>query len=122
MSVVRKSDLKLLGMINLVEIDWKNGSVFHSIRLIPGDEYWHQGFGTDAVRTLMKYAFDKLKLHRLETTILEYNMISQALYKKCGWTLEGVKRRAVYKRGKQFDLQMWGIVPTKYYNNNDGKG
>lgn len=122
LSVVRKSDSKLLGMVNLVEIDWKNGSAIHGIRLIPGKEYRHQGFGTDAVRTLMRYAFDELRLHRLETTILEYNTISQALYKKCGWTMEGVKRRAVYRQGKYFDLQMWSIILAEYYNINIGKG
>lgn len=120
-SVVRKSDDQLLGMVNLVDIDWKDGVAVHGIRLIPGDNFRHQGYGTDAVKILMQYAFEELRLHRLETTILEYNKISQALYKKCGWSQEGIKREAIYRKGRFFDLQMWGIISQDYYNSNFGK-
>lgn len=118
-SVVRRSDDVLLGMVNLVEIDWKNGVAVHGIRLIQDEEYRHKGYGKDAVKALMGYAFRELRLNRLETTILEYNRISQALYEKCGWVKEGLKRQAVFRKGRYYDLQMWGIVAKEFFDENE---
>ena len=74
-----------------------------------------KGYGTDAVMALMEYAFDELRLVRLDTTIIEYNLISQKLYKKCGWDIEGVKKKAIYREGKHYDLFVAGITNDEYY-------
>jgi RimJ/RimL family protein N-acetyltransferase len=106
---------QLLGMVNLVDIDWKNGTAMHGIRLLQGEQYRGHGYGTDAVETLMRYAFEELRLNRLETTILEYNDISKALYRKCGWVKEGVKRESVFRKGQFYNQQLWGIISSDYY-------
>lgn len=113
-SVIKRDDQELIGMVNLVDIDWKNGTGFHGIRLLPGEKYRHQGYGTDAVNTLMSYAFEELRLNRLETTIIEYNHFSQALYHKCGWSIEGTKRMAVYRNGRYFDLLVLGVLAYEW--------
>ena len=52
--------------------------------------------GTDTVMAIMKYAFEELQLNRLDGTIIEYNEPSRRLYyDKCGWMVEGVRRKAV---------------------------
>ena len=109
--VVTEND-KAIGMVNLVDIDWKNGSAFHGIRLSADKG---NGYGTDAVMALMKYAFEELRLNRMDTTIIEYNTPSQGLYRKCGWTFEGTKKKAYYREGKHFDMLMVGITDDEYY-------
>ena len=114
LSVVLRKDDSLLGMLNLVDIDWKNGTAQHGIRLadnVPRRE----GIGTDAVMTLMKYAFEELRLHRLEGGWLVNNIASQRLYEKCGWKSEGIKREAIYAEGSYLDFIIAGILEKDYY-------
>ena len=100
------------GMLNLVDIDWKNGSAFHGIRL-SGNK--GKGFGTDAVMTIMKYAFEELRLIRLDGSFIEYNLPSQGLYKKCGWVIEGTKKKAYYRNGQHYNLLIAGITDEEYF-------
>lgn len=111
-TIVLKETKEAIGMLNLVDIDWKNGSAFHGIRL---SGYKGKGYGTDAVMTLMKYAFEELRLVRLDTSIIEYNHTSQGLYKKCGWIIEGVKKKAYYRNGQHYDSLVVGITDEEYY-------
>lgn len=111
-TIVIQETQEAIGMLNLVDIDWKNGSAFHGIRLKSGKG---KGYGTDAVMTLMKYAFEELRLVRLDGSFIEYNYPSQKLYEKCGWVIEGTKKKAYYKEGKHYDLLVAGIIDEQYY-------
>src|SRR6058998_2565245 len=42
-----------------------------------------QGYGTDAMRTLLQYAFEEMNLNRVELEVFEYNGRAIAAYKKC---------------------------------------
>lgn len=103
-----------VGMQNLVDIDWKNRSAFTGIRLF-GSTPKRQGIATDAVVALMQYAFEELQLNRLDTTWVEYNTASLGLYKKCGWKVEGEKRKAVFKKGEYHSVFFGGILAEDYY-------
>jgi RimJ/RimL family protein N-acetyltransferase len=107
-------DHRAVGMVNLVEIDWKNRSAFHGIKLSP-DTPKGRGIGTDAVMALMRYAFEELQLVRLDTTWVEYNMPSLGLYKKCGWTVEGKKKKAKFSKGQYYDVYVGGILAEDYF-------
>jgi len=65
--------------------------------------------------TLMKYAFEELRLVRLDGSFIEYNLPSQGMYKKCGWSIEGTKKKALYRDGKHYDLLIAGITDDDYY-------
>lgn len=111
-TIVIKETGEPIGMLNLVDIDWKNGSAFHGIRLSKNKG---KGYGTDAVMTLMRYAFEELRLVRLDGSFIDFNLPSQGLYKKCGWTIEGTKKKAIYREGKHYDLLIAGIIDDDYY-------
>lgn len=111
--VLKESDLAV-GMVNLVNIDWKNRSAYHGIKLSPSTPKGH-GIGTDAVMAIMKYAFEELQLNRLDGAWTEFNQASLLLYKKCGWSVEGTKKREVFKRGKFYDRFFGGILVEDYF-------
>lgn len=120
-SIVSRENEKLLGMLNLVNIDWKNGTAFHGIRL--SDEApKKKGIGTDAVMTLMKYAFEELRLHRLEGGWLENNIASQSLYLKCGWKKEGIQRESVFYEGDFHNFIAAGVLESDYYGVKESLG
>ena len=70
---------KFVGISTLTDIDWKNRSAFHGIKLTQ-DAPKGKGIGFDAVVAVMKYAFEELQLNRLYGGILEYNIASKKLY------------------------------------------
>lgn len=102
-----------VGMVNMVDIDWRNRSAFHGIKLRSGAPKG-RGIGTDAVMTLMCYAFDELQLVRLDGSWAEYNESSIALYKKCGWAVEGIKKKAIFQGGRYHALLIGGILAGEY--------
>ena len=102
-----------VGIATLTNIDWKNRRATHGIKLA-SKERRTKGIGTDAVMALMRYAFDELALHRLDGSWFEFNAASKALYTKCGWKAEGVKREYIYKRGEWRDLTIVGILESDY--------
>lgn len=114
LSIVNKKDDLLLGMLNLVNIEWKNGTAYHGIKLSDSTPK-KQGFGTDSVMALMRYAFEELRLHRIETCWFSDNIASQRLYLKCGWKVEGRSREAIYCNGIHHDLVTSGILKSDYY-------
>lgn len=114
-TIVLKEDDEAVGMVNLVNIDWKNRSGFHGIKL-SSKAPKGQGIATDAVMAIMQYAFEELQLNRLDGAWTEYNKASIALYKKCGWEIEGCKKRGVFKRGKYYDRYFGGILVENYYD------
>lgn len=103
-----------VGIATLVNIDWKNRCATHGIKLL-NKERKTKGIGTDAVMALMRYAFDELGLNRLETSRFEDNIPSQKLYTKCGWQVEGIRRKCVYKNGEWKNLVNVGILIEDYH-------
>lgn len=103
-----------IGFANIVNIDWKNRSAFHGIK-IANRKFRSKGIGTDTVMAVMKYAFEELQLNRLDGSIIEYNEPSIRLYcEKCGWKVEGTKRKSVYK-GNTYHNELIVAVLTEEY-------
>ena len=102
-----------VGIATLSNIDWKNRTATHGIKLA-NKEKRAKGIGTDTVMAIMRYAFDELGLHRLDGSWFDTNAASKALYKKCGWKEEGVRRSCVFKNGEWRDLTIVGILDSDY--------
>ena len=113
--IIETEDFGGIGMITLRDIDWKNGSAFVAIA-IAKKEARSKGFASDAYMTLFRYAFDELRLNRIDGTVLGYNAASVRSIEKVGFKVEGVKRQAVYKLGQYFDLTIVGILRDDYYS------
>lgn len=114
-TIIEKNTSDVLGMANLVDIDWKNRTAFHGIKLLPNAPKG-KGYATDAVMAIMKYAFCELQLNRLDGSIIEYNEASMKLYTKCGWQIEGNRRKSVFKNNKYHDNILVGILKEEYLN------
>lgn len=63
-----------------------------------------RGYGTDAVRTLCRFAFDRMNLVRVSLTVFPGNAGARRVYERLGFAEEGVQRRAFWKRGEWHDL------------------
>jgi len=54
--------------------------------------YWNQGYATEITKGIVEYAFENLKIERIEALALQLNKGSCRVLEKIGFTLEGVLR------------------------------
>ena len=69
---------------------------------------------SEAVRLALRHAFTKLKLHRVEATLMPVNSPSRALAKKCGFRFEGVAKRYLNINGRWEDHERYGITVEEW--------
>lgn len=81
---------RLVGMIGLHHIDWKNKAT--SIGYFLSEEAQGNRIITKCVRALITYLFDELDLHRIEIQCAETNHRSRTIPIKLGFFEEGVSR------------------------------
>ena len=112
--VIELNGQGLVGTANLVSIDWQNRNAFHGMLI--GESRWRgKGLAQEAVRAIMRYAFQELGLHRLESDIIEYNASSLKLYlDRCGWRHEGVRKEWYFRQGRRWDKILIGITAADY--------
>ena len=101
-----------IGITNLVNINFKDGNAEHGLLL--DKEYQGKGYGYDVVNTLTSYAFNELRLNRLETTIISINEPSLKLFEKCGWIKEGVLKKWYFRKGQFLDKIYLGILKEDF--------
>jgi RimJ/RimL family protein N-acetyltransferase len=104
---------QLVGFIALFDLYWNQGDTLVAIA-IGEREYWGQGYGTDAMRLLLRYAFLELNLHRVGLIVFEYNPRAIASYEKAGFILEGRVRGMIQREGRRWDWLMMGILRKEW--------
>lgn len=75
-----------------------------------GEQHAGRGYMTDAVRAVIGFSFDTLRLHRLEAACLPSNAASIRLLEKAGFTREGYARSYLCIDGKWQDHLLFAIV------------
>ena len=71
---------------------------------------WGRGLATDAMRTVCRYAFEKMNLHRVELCVADGNDAARRLYEKVGFVLEGRKRQVYYREGAWCDEWLMSLL------------
>lgn len=105
----RKSDNALLGGLTLSNIRRgivRSGSLGYWI----GERHARQGYMTDALGTLVPFAFGELGLRRLEAACLPSNEASKALLQRLGFTREGYAREYLCINGTWSDHVLFGLL------------
>jgi RimJ/RimL family protein N-acetyltransferase len=102
-----------IGNVGLVPINWKDRSA--ELGIFIGDaSYWDKGYGSDAVRTMLKIAFRKMNLHRVFLRVHEDNARGIRCYEKVGFKHEGSMRESVFKEGKYYDVHLMSVLESEY--------
>jgi RimJ/RimL family protein N-acetyltransferase len=77
-------------------------------------EFWGKGYGTDAMKVLLKFAFERLNLNRVSLRVFDYNQRAIKSYEKCGFKREGVLRQDRFYAGGYHDTIMMGILRQEF--------
>jgi RimJ/RimL family protein N-acetyltransferase len=83
--------------------------------------WWRGGYGTDAVRTLCRFGFDHVNLHRITLQVNADNPQAIRAYEKAGFVHEGRLREAAFVHGDRVDLLVMGLLPGDLISD-DGEG
>lgn len=87
-------DGRIVGESVINEIDWEVRSANFRIAIFHQEERG-RGIGRWMVEKTRDYAFEKLKLHRLDLDVYSFNERAARLYKSVGFHQEGILRDAV---------------------------
>jgi RimJ/RimL family protein N-acetyltransferase len=107
------ADGALIGTVGFHEIEWANQGAWLAMG-IGEREAWGQGYGTEALRLALQYAFDELNLHRVTLTVIAYNERAIALYERAGFQREGVFREFGRRDGKRYDMYLYGLLRPEW--------
>ncbi len=85
-------------------------------------EYWNQGYGTEAMRLLLKFGFEDLNFHRIWLRVLESNHRARKSYLKAGYVEEGRYRKAEFRHGFYNDIILMSILQDEWFENKQKEG
>jgi len=102
-----------IGNVGLHDLNWKDRNAELGIA-IGEKEYWGRGYGTDAVLTMLRFAFEELNLHRVSLTVYDHNERARCCYEKCGLRHEGRNREARFSGGKYHDELRMSILRSEF--------
>ena len=104
---------EIIGFVEIDGILWAHRHGCLGIGI--GDRaYWGRGYGAEAARLAISFAFDELSFHRIQATVFGYNARSQALFQRLGFTREGVYREHVRRDGQWHDMYLYGILDGEW--------
>jgi RimJ/RimL family protein N-acetyltransferase len=104
--------------IGVVSIRANMNTQFHHRSATLGVEFkedaHNQGYGTEALRWALKWAFKTANFHRLQLHVFEWNERAIAVYKKVGFVEEGRLREAVWYNGKWWSEMTFAILEDEW--------
>jgi RimJ/RimL family protein N-acetyltransferase len=111
--ICRLEDDRPVGSIDLHQVDLRNGSA--SLGIAIGDPVdTGKGYGSDALRTLLGFGFDQLRLERIELEVYDHNEGARRLYERVGFRHEGTSRHALYSDGAFHDVHRMSVLREEW--------
>ena len=109
-------DLKtgeLMGACGLCYIDFINRNADFSIYIGKDNLYIDETYAVDAAKTMMRYAFNELNLHRLWSEIYSIDEAKKKMFATLGFELEGIHKETHWTEGRWVDSLYYGRLKSK---------
>lgn len=106
---LREED-RVIGMIGLTGIKKFEGTA--TIGYWLGEDYWRNGYMTEALERVINFAFDRLRLRRIDISAFVENESSIGLIEKMGFNYEGtrIKNHRAKSTGEYHDEKIYGLL------------
>jgi len=111
--ITRKEEDSLIGLIELLRFDEALNSC--SFVYLLGCDFWNQGYGTETLKAVFRFAFDELDVERIVVDHMTKNAASGAAMRKAGMKHIGTEPAKYEKLGMQYDAEVYEL-------RNDRKG
>ena len=104
---------KPIGFIELAGHDWVARNAWVGVGIGDAD-FRGQGYGTEAMNLLLKFAFRGQNLHRVNLGVFAFNKRAIRCYEKSGFKYEGIEREAIYKDDQRWDCHLMGVLQSEW--------
>lgn len=109
-----ESEKKVIGCIDLSHYDKFRGTAGTGSWI--NHKYWKKGFITEAKIAANDFAFNTLKVRKLNSTVFRDNIASNKTQQKMGYKLEGCKKGNTKSlaTGKIKDVNLYGLFKEEW--------
>jgi ribosomal-protein-alanine N-acetyltransferase len=111
--ICRLEDDRPVGTIGIKDLNLVDGSGGLGIS-VGAEEDRGRGYGSDALRALLRFAFDELRLVRVWLDVYDMNEGAQRVYERVGFVREGILRRAAYREGMHHDVHRMAVLADEW--------
>ncbi|MBS3171983.1 GNAT family N-acetyltransferase [Candidatus Woesearchaeota archaeon] len=109
-----KSEKKVIGATSVENINYQNKTAITGSWI--NKKYWKKGYITEAKVPILDFAFDKLKLRRLESQVFTNNKASNSMAIKFGFKREGTRKKVTICKadGKIYDDNIYALFRSDW--------
>lgn len=111
-AITLKKNKKVIGGISVVKID--DNARKAEIGYCIGNDYWHQGYTSEAMARVIKFLFEEVDCNRIEAYHDINNVNSGKVMIKCGLKYEGLLRQYAYNNQGIVDCALYAILKEDY--------
>jgi len=102
-----------IGNCSFHHVDWKNRSAEVGIA-IGEKQHWGKGYGRDALRLMLRHAFNTMNLNRVFLNVFSTNSRAIQSYKNVGFIEEGRLREDIWQDGKYIDALVMSVLRSEW--------
>src|SRR5215213_5766447 len=107
-AIEQKDDRTHIGNASIHDIEWVSRTAEFGL-FVGEPSAWNRGFGSDAIATLVRFAFEEMNLRKLRIGIFEYNERAKHVLEQQGFVQEGRLRHEFYREGTYHDILILSI-------------
>jgi len=106
-------DDALVGTCALFGVDWRSSNA--ELGIVVGDANRRsKGYGSDAMRVLLRFGFMELNLHRIYLQVQHENTRGIRAYEKVGFVHEGAQRQMILREGRFRDNVYMSVLRREW--------
>jgi RimJ/RimL family protein N-acetyltransferase len=113
LAITLGEDPTCIGTLGCYNIDWHSRNAELGV-VIGRKEHLGKGYGTEAVKLLLSFAFNELGLHRIFLRAFGFNKRAIHCFRKCGFVEEGRLRETYFREGTYHNILVMSILEEEY--------
>jgi len=110
--VVWRENGKLIGTCGFTSFDLPNNRA--EVGYVINPAYRGRGVAPEALMAVLDFAFNELKIHRVEAKYINGNDASRRVMEKCAMTFEGILRSYLYVKREYRDVGICSILADEF--------
>lgn len=111
-AIRRRGSSDVMGQIRLM--NWSPSERRAEVGYWIGRSYWGHGYATEAVQLVCGFGFRRMRLHRIDATVIESNSGSTRVLEKAGFRAEGILRDAARLDRGWADEVVYGLLRSEW--------
>lgn len=108
-----RGDERLIGELRFEWVGWAHGTSGIQLGIAP-PELRSQGYGSEALRLALRYAFHEMNLFHLRAILPAYNTGALRFFERAGFVEEVRQRERIRRDGQYFDLLWLGLTRDEW--------